>query len=85
MLGSEAIGIRKPDPAIFNLSCLQLKTSAEHCVFIGDNEIADIQGAQKAGMKTIFFNPDPSKVSQLLNENLHHFQDLDHMISNLEK
>lgn len=83
VLVSEAIAIRKPDAAIFNLSCLQLKTTAEYCVFVGDNEIADIQGAKKAGMKTIFFHPDPSKVSQLSNENLHHFQDLDHIISNL--
>lgn len=83
VLVSEAIAIRKPNAAIFNLSCLQLKTIAECCVFIGDNEIADIQGAKKAGMKTIFFHPDPSKVSQLSNENLHHFQDLDRIISNL--
>ncbi|AMW77976.1 haloacid dehalogenase [Acinetobacter sp. TGL-Y2] len=83
VLVSEAIGIRKPDPEIFNRSCLQLNTAPEHCVFIGDNEIADIQGAHKAGMKTIYFNQNPNKRSQLSNENLHYFKDLDLIISNL--
>lgn len=83
VLVSEAIGIRKPDTAIFNRSCLQLNTEPEHCVFIGDNEIADIQGAKRAGMKTIYFNQNLNKRSQLSNENLHHFKDLDFIISNL--
>lgn len=83
VLVSEAIGIRKPDPAIFNRSCLQLNTAPEHCVFIGDNEIADIQGAQKAGMKTIYFNQNPNQRSQIANANLDHFKDLDLIISSL--
>ena len=80
---SEAIGIRKPDSGIFMHSCRQLNTAPEHCVFIGDNEIADIQGAQKAGMKTIYFNPNPKQRCQIANANLDHFKDLASIISNL--
>ena len=46
------MGLRKPDPEIFNLACKQLDVFPEQCVFIGDNELADIQGAKNVGMKT---------------------------------
>ena len=71
---SEAVGLRKPDPAIFLLSCKQLGVYPHDCIFVGDNEMADIQGAKDVGMKTIFFNPDPSISSQIADQNLHLFK-----------
>jgi len=51
---SEAVGIRKPDLEIFQLACKTLSADIAESVFVGDNPIADIQGAKQAGMKTIY-------------------------------
>lgn len=83
ILVSEAVKIRKPDSEIFKLACQQLNSQPENCVFMGDNEIADIQGAKNVGMKTIFFNPDLNIASYLADANLHHFRDLTTKISKL--
>jgi len=51
---SEAVGVRKPDPAIFTLACDNLGVSAEESVFVGDNPVADIEGANNVGMFSVF-------------------------------
>lgn len=51
---SESAGVRKPDPAIFALACDNLGVSAADCVFVGDNPVADIEGANKVGMFSVF-------------------------------
>ena len=81
ILVSDAVNIRKPDPEIFKLACQQLNSKPESCIFIGDNEVVDIQGAKNVGMKTIFFNPDLNIASYLADANLHHFRDLTTIIS----
>ncbi|WP_336041428.1 HAD-IA family hydrolase [Acinetobacter dispersus] len=73
---SEAVGIRKPDPAIFLLSCQQLGVHPKDCIFVGDNELADIQGAKSVGMKTIFFHPNPAISSAIADANFHHYEKL---------
>ena len=60
---SAAVGLRKPDPAIFLFACQQLELAPEQCIFIGDNERADIQGAQSVGMTAIRFDPPQSVLS----------------------
>ncbi|WP_108671047.1 HAD family hydrolase [Peribacillus acanthi] len=49
---SEAVGMKKPDPAIFEYTLKELKVSAEECLFVGDHPIHDILAAKKVGMKT---------------------------------
>ncbi len=83
ILISEAVGIRKPDAAIFDLACKQLEVFPEQCVFIGDNELADIQGAQSFGMKTIFFNPNPQISCQIADMNLHNYKSLEMILNQL--
>lgn len=73
---SEAVGIRKPDPEIFLLCCKELDVCPKNCIFVGDNEVADIQGAKAVGMKTIFFHPDPSITSLIADATLHYYTNL---------
>ncbi len=54
---SEAVGMRKPDRQIFEYACKELGCTPNECIFVGDNHKADIEGANNAGMKTIFFSP----------------------------
>lgn len=51
---SEAIGLRKPDPAIFHLGCSQLGVEPAKAIYVGDNPTADIDGAKNAGLLTVF-------------------------------
>ena len=83
ILVSDAVNIRKPNPEIFKLACQQLNSKPESCIFIVDNEVANIQGAKNVGMKTIFFNPDLNIESNLADANLHDFRDLTTIISKL--
>ncbi|MBP3382095.1 MAG: riboflavin biosynthesis protein RibF [Clostridia bacterium] len=47
-------GIQKPDTQPFIRAALRLGVHPTDCVYVGDNPINDIQGADNAGMKTVF-------------------------------
>jgi len=51
---SGAVGLRKPEAGIFRLTCERLAVEPAQCVFVGDDPIADIRGAQSVGMLTVF-------------------------------
>ncbi|WP_338356678.1 YjjG family noncanonical pyrimidine nucleotidase [Yeosuana marina] len=53
---SEAVGVKKPNPKIFNYAIEIANTSANKSIMIGDNYEADILGANNIGMDTIFFD-----------------------------
>lgn len=57
-LVSEEAGYHKPDERVFN-EALRLADDAapEQTLYVGDNLIADIQGAQSAGLTPILVNP----------------------------
>lgn len=46
----------KPDPKIFQKFCKELKVEPEQCLYIGDDPVHDIQGAQQSGMATLWMN-----------------------------
>jgi putative hydrolase of the HAD superfamily len=50
---SGAVGIRKPDHAIFQLALANLEASAERTVFVGDNVKADMIPSKQMGMRTV--------------------------------
>jgi putative hydrolase of the HAD superfamily len=52
---SETVELRKPDPEIFALAARKLSAFPSNCVFVGDAPEADIVGAQRVGMKTVWF------------------------------
>lgn len=54
---SEAVGVTKPDPAIFAIALERLGAKADHAVMIGDSWGADIEGARAAGIRAIWYNP----------------------------
>lgn len=51
---SAVVGVRKPDPAIFELGVKELNFPAEKIVVIGDSHSKDIIPATKAGCKTVW-------------------------------
>ncbi|MEL6353637.1 MAG: HAD family hydrolase [Cyanobacteria bacterium J06627_28] len=54
ILVSGAVGVKKPDVRIFEQALKALNARPETSVFIGDSPLADIKGAQQAGMKAIW-------------------------------
>lgn len=57
VLTSEKAGARKPDPRIFATALKRTKAVADHSLMIGDNPIADIEGARSAGWDQAHFSP----------------------------
>ncbi len=55
---SDEIGIRKPNPRIFETALLVLDLTPSVTVHIGDDVAADVVGAKAAGMSAIWFNVD---------------------------
>lgn len=66
IITSEAVGVKKPHPAIFEHALDTSGASAHSSMMIGDNYEADILGAKKVGMKTIFcqFNGELPKENE---------------------
>lgn len=57
ILCSEEVGVNKPHRKVFETALQKSGAMASESVMIGDSYEADIQGAEKVGMKTIFFDP----------------------------
>lgn len=61
---SADIGIVKPHPDLFKITLYQLGVSANEAVYVGDDWCADVLGASRAGMRSIYtrewrVEPDP--------------------------
>ena len=57
---SEEIGIRKPDPRIFQYAADTLQVQPIECLYVGDSYRNDIIGAKTAGMKVCWYNCESS-------------------------
>ena len=53
IISSELIGVSKPNAEIFLETQKRLGIPAQHCLFVGDHPINDIQGALNAGMNAV--------------------------------
>lgn len=53
---SEVAGVKKPDVQIFTFALEQAGVGIDKALMIGDNIVADIQGAQNVGMDTVYYN-----------------------------
>ncbi|TET35726.1 MAG: HAD family hydrolase [Anaerolineales bacterium] len=67
---SAAIGIRKPDPILFEMVLDQWQVNPESIVMIGDRLEADILGAQNTGIHQIWLKPEAevSAATQIIPE-----------------
>ena len=54
---SEEVGVKKPNPEIFQYALRKANATAEESLVIGDEMSVDIDGARAAGIDQIFFNP----------------------------
>lgn len=54
ILVSEEEGVSKPSSEIFHRAAERLGVRPQQCVFVGDNPIADVDGARRAGMLDVW-------------------------------
>tara|TARA_R110002012_G_scaffold271681_4_gene456916 strand:+ start:274 stop:957 length:684 start_codon:yes stop_codon:yes gene_type:complete len=54
---AEMVGVKKPNPEIFNYALNKAQASTTNSIMIGDSFEADILGALDLGLDAIFFNP----------------------------
>lgn len=58
---SEEVGVKKPNPEIFQYALRKANATAEESLVIGDEMAVDIDGARAAGIDQVFFNPSGKK------------------------
>jgi putative hydrolase of the HAD superfamily len=52
-----AVGLRKPDPRIYELACERLDVSPDECLFVGDGANDELAGADRVGMASVCILP----------------------------
>jgi putative hydrolase of the HAD superfamily len=58
VVDSSHVGMRKPDPAIYRLTCERLRVEPGAAVFVDDNA-DNVATARALGMETVHFDTDP--------------------------
>ncbi|WP_332876618.1 HAD family hydrolase [Massilia sp. S19_KUP03_FR1] len=55
-LSAGAHGSAKPDPGIFLAACAAMGVAPQDAVYVGDDILLDVQGAQRAGLRAVWLN-----------------------------
>lgn len=58
VVDSSEVGLRKPDPRIYELTCERLGVEPSSAVFLDDN-LDNIAAAEALGLETVLFGTDP--------------------------
>jgi putative hydrolase of the HAD superfamily len=60
-VAAHELGCAKPDAAIFRAACRELGVAPEDAVYVGDDVLLDVQGAQRAGLRAVWMNRSGSQ------------------------
>ncbi|TFG48099.1 MAG: HAD-IIIA family hydrolase, partial [Anaerolineales bacterium] len=61
---SSKVGIRKPDPEIYLEAARRIGVEPAQCVYVGDNPVRDIEGAQVAGYGMMIIIHEPATLEK---------------------
>lgn len=61
---SHEVGVAKPDPAVYLLTCRRLEVSPEEAVFLDDRQGA-VDGAAGVGMATVLFRDNGQAIAEI--------------------
>ncbi|ADQ18811.1 HAD superfamily (subfamily IA) hydrolase, TIGR02254 [Leadbetterella byssophila DSM 17132] len=76
IITSDVADSRKPDPAIFQFALRKANANPENSVYVGDDEIADKEGAKNAGLPFIWFNPEASETNNAVISQLEQLKEI---------
>jgi epoxide hydrolase-like predicted phosphatase len=65
VVDSSEVGLRKPNPAIYHLTCERLGVIPDRAVLLDDIE-SNLRGAEAAGLRAIHVGPDPTEAVEAL-------------------
>ncbi|MFL5958852.1 MAG: HAD family hydrolase [Gaiellaceae bacterium] len=51
-----SVGLRKPDPRIYQLACEQLGAEPGEAIFVGDGANDELAGAERVGMRAVLIH-----------------------------
>jgi putative hydrolase of the HAD superfamily len=57
------VGLAKPDPRIYEISCKELGVEAVDCLFVGDGANDELPGAERAGMTAVQLRPPGERLT----------------------
>ncbi len=87
-LSADTIGSPKPEPALFQCAMEYFNLQSKHIIHVGDNPIADIYGAQRMGMATIWVNLDNQSWPPELNPaaaEINHLSELSEAVEKIQR
>ncbi len=61
---SSKVSFRKPGPEIYWEASKRIGIAPEHCAYIGDNPIRDVEGSRTAGFQVVVILPEPGKLEK---------------------
>lgn len=61
---SHVVGLRKPDPAIFELAAAKLGLTVRDCVFV-DDTLRHVKAASEIGMAAVHFTGEPEQLAEV--------------------
>jgi putative hydrolase of the HAD superfamily len=64
VVDSAFVGLRKPDPAIYRLTCDRLGVAPERCLFVDDVEV-NCTAAAELGMAAVLFRSSPQAIAEM--------------------
>ncbi|HEY5160361.1 MAG TPA: HAD family hydrolase [Gaiellaceae bacterium] len=59
-----SVGLRKPQRAIYELASTQLEVDPRLCLFVGDGNDQELEGARDAGMKAVLLRPGDTRLPE---------------------
>lgn len=63
IITSESVGVKKPNPRVFEHALEKADATKEESIMIGDSLEADVYGAINFGIDAIYFNPEEERKS----------------------
>lgn len=66
IITSESIGVKKPNPKVFEFALMKAKAMPQNSIMIGDSYEADVMGALNANMLAIHFSNEVNPQSGVL-------------------
>lgn len=88
LVSAADIGYLKPHPRVFEHMLERTGTKAEETLYVGDNPVADIAGAQGAGLRAVLRvnHPSPTLISGLIvpDAAVNNFMELLNLVQNWE-
>jgi putative hydrolase of the HAD superfamily len=64
VVDSAFVGVRKPDPEIYKLTCERLGVAPEQCLFVDDIEV-NCAAAAALGMVAVWFRDTPQAIAEM--------------------